>query len=242
MTRTLAIIPARSGSKGLPNKNIKELKHHPLIGWSIEACKKSKLITDIIVSTDSKIYAEIANSYGASTPFLRPKALSTDQSTDFDFIHHAIEYFDKTNKDYQNIVHIRPTTPLRDPILIDQAISKFQQSENSSALRSVHEMSETAFKAFEINEYSFLKQIGSSKNNNIDFANKPRQQFPNTYQANGYVDVLSVNFIKNNNLIHGDKVLPFVTPQVTEIDNINDFNRLEFELASNPDLYNKVFN
>lgn len=237
----LAIIPARLGSKGLINKNIKELHDHPLIGWSIEACKKSNLITDIVVSTDSKIYAEIANSYGASTPFLRPKRLSTDRSTDYDFILHAIKFFDNLNKKFKYVVHIRPTTPFRDPKLIDQAITKFQLSENCSSLRSVHEMSETAFKSFEINELSFLKQIGFSKNNNIDFANAPRQQFPKTYQANGYVDVLSVNFINENNLIHGDRVIPFVTPQAIEVDNIIDFNRLEFELKSNPEIYNRVF-
>ena len=91
----IAIIPARGGSKGLPKKNIKKLYGYPLISYSIIASKLSKLINRTIVSTDSKEIAKIAQDYGAEVPYLRPKNISKDSSTDYEFIYHAINWFKK---------------------------------------------------------------------------------------------------------------------------------------------------
>ena len=93
MKKVYALIPARSGSKGLPDKNIMKLNDHPLLGWSIAAAKNCKLIDRVIVSTDSKEYADIALSYGAEVPFIRPIKLSSDTSSDFDFVDHALNFF-----------------------------------------------------------------------------------------------------------------------------------------------------
>ena len=86
--KILCIIPARSGSKGIPHKNIKNLCGKPLLSWSIEQAQKSKHYMRIIVTTDSEEYAEIARKYGAETPFIRPKEISQDLSTDLEFIQH----------------------------------------------------------------------------------------------------------------------------------------------------------
>lgn len=240
MSSIVALIPARAGSKGVPHKNIKPLGGRPLIEWSIKACLKSQLIDRVIVSTDSPEYAELAIELGAEAPFLRPSEISADRSTDYDFIVHALDWLAANGGEPQHVVHIRPTTPYRDPALIDQAIKVFLSEAKATALRSVHEMSESAYKTFEIAPAGQLMRLGSDSTA-LDAANNARQQFPATYQANGYVDVLSSRFIRTNGLIHGDWVMPFITPTVIEVDTIDDFVHLEFLLDRNRAFFDKLF-
>ena len=151
-SKVTAIIPARSGSKGIADKNILLINNKPLIAFSINAALKSENIDRVIVSTDSEKYAEIARFYGAETPFLRPKNISSDTSTDLEFFEQAINFFEE-NDNYvpEYFVHLRPTTPLRDPKVMDEAIDKFLNADKSyTALRSCHAMSESSYKTFEI--------------------------------------------------------------------------------------------
>lgn len=240
MMKTFALIPARSGSKGVTDKNVIELNGHPLLGWSIAAAKQSKLIDRIIVSTDSNEYATIAKSYGAEVPFIRPKKISNDTSTDLEFIEHALDFFKNEYSEPSYLVHLRPTTPLRDPKLIDAAINLVMKKSECSSLRSVHEMSETAYKTLEIDDLNYLKPIGLIDCSSID-NNAPRQVFPKTYQANGYVDVLISSHIRKNKNIHGDNCIPFLTNYAIEIDCADDFKYLEYTLSQDNNL-DKIFN
>ena len=240
MSKVIALIPARSGSKGVPNKNTRLLGGHPLIAWSIMAAKKARSVDRVIVSTDSYEYAQLAIQLGAEAPFLRPAEISGDRSTDFDFIAHALDWFADNGGEPEYIVHIRPTTPFRDPAQIDAAVSLFQNSKIATALRSAHEMSESAYKTFEIAPDGQFKRLGAD-GTALDAANNARQQFPATYQANGYVDVLSTRFIRDNGLIHGDWVLPFITPTVVEVDTEDDFALLEYQLARTPNISTQLF-
>ena len=239
--KVIAIIPARSGSKGLRNKNIRLLGGHPLLAWSIIVCKKTKLIDYVLVSTNSKKYAKIAIKYKAQVPFLRPSNISQNFSTDYEFIDHALNKLNKLKINPEIIVHIRPTTPLRDPRQIDKAIKHFIRSKSRiTALRSVHEMSETAYKAFEISHKKLLKPI-FDKIKFLDKKNLPRQKFKKTYVANGIVDIYSVSFIKKNKMLLGSKVVPFITSPATEVDNINDFKYLEYQVRKNKKILSKIF-
>lgn len=240
MRKIVALIPARSGSKGVSNKNICELGGFSLLAWSIAACKASTLIDRIIVSTDSEEYSNIAIKEGAEVPFLRPVEIAGDRSTDYDFIKHALDWFLQNGGEPEYIVHIRPTTPFRDPALIDQAVAAFINNPHATALRSVHPMSESAYKTFEIASGGQLKRIASD-NTELDAANNARQQFPSTYIANGYVDVLSTAFIRKMQLIHGNNVLPFITPVVNEVDTADDFVMLDLELKNHPEYINRIF-
>lgn len=241
MAKVVALIPARAGSKGVPNKNVRLLGGHSLLSWSIAACLKSPSIDRVIVSTDSAEYAELAQKLGAEAPFLRPASISGDRSTDYDFIVHALDWLAAEKGEPNYVVHIRPTTPLRDPQLIDDAVAAFIAAPNATALRSVHEMPESAYKTFEIAAGGQLKRLGAD-NTDLDSANNARQQFPDTYQANGYVDVLSTIFIRKAKLIHGDCVMPFITPTVVEVDTEDDFAHLEFQLTQMPNILQKLFN
>lgn len=241
MPSAFALIPARSGSKGVRHKNVKLLGDHPLIEWSIAACKAATLINRIIVSTDSEEYAQISRGMGAEVPFLRPAEISGDRSTDYDFIKHALDWFSQNGGEPEYIVHIRPTTPYRDPTLIDQAVVALINQPQATALRSVHPMSESAYKTFEIAPGGQLKRV-ASESTELDTANNARQEFPVTYIANGYVDVLSTAFIREKNLIHGNHVLPFITPVVNEVDTEEDFSMLEMELQNHPEFSTRLFN
>lgn len=230
MSKTVCIIPARSGSKGIINKNVINLGGHPLIAWSIKAALESKLINQVYVSTDSEEYKQIALKYGATVPFLRPKNISKDNSTDIEFIQHFLGYLKSENKTPELLVHLRPTTPLRNPKIIDKAIKTYQKDKFTS-LRSVHKISTPIEKIFKLNNgvlESFLYETS-----NLDEYNKPRQEFVQAYEANGYVDILNVNYVLKYKLLHGNKCKAFITNRTHDIDEVDDFNELEYFLNNN---------
>jgi CMP-N,N'-diacetyllegionaminic acid synthase len=235
--KVFALVTARSGSKGVPDKNIKHIGGHSLLDWSIKSSLKSQSITQVYLSTDSQDYANIGKECGALVPFLRPKELASDTANDLDVIKHFLSVIDDKP---DALVHIRPTTPLRDPSILDKAIVMFFNKKNElTSLRSVHEMSESAYKSFEVNDKGFLATIGSVES--AEKANLPRQAFPKTYVANGYVDVLEPNYIFKENKLHGDKILAFQTPVVTEVDSIEDLEYLEWQIIKQPQLLKTVF-
>jgi CMP-N,N'-diacetyllegionaminic acid synthase len=237
----VAIIPARSQSKGVPNKNVLPLNGIPLIGYSIQAALLSKNIDRVIVSTDSAEYADVAKKYGAEVPFLRPEKYSRDDSNDIEFLIHLLEWFGlEDQRKPELLVHLRPTTPLRNPRVIDDAINLFLDN-NYSSLRSCHEMTQSSYKTFEI-ENELLKCLCNEDGFNIEKTNKHRQSYTPTYDANGYVDILRSKLILEEGLMHGDKVHGFKTNQMFEIDNINDLEFLEYIISKKPELFNTLFN
>ena len=121
--KVLGITLARGGSKSIKNKNIAKILNKPLIYYTIKEAKKSKFISDYIVSTDSKKIAKVANFYGANTPFIRPKKLSKDSSTSVDALIHAVKFMEKKNKTkYDFIVELMCTNPLKKSSDIDKII------------------------------------------------------------------------------------------------------------------------
>jgi N-acylneuraminate cytidylyltransferase len=229
----VALIPARSGSKGVPNKNIKTLGGIPLIAWTIRASLKSKRISRTIVSTDLDEYAKISREFGADVPFIRPSSISTDKSGDIEFVLHALEFFKSEARKPDFIIHLRPTTPFRDPQVIDSAVDLFLSKPELTSLRSVHEMSESAYKTFEISDHGILKStfIGDI---NVDGSNVSRQSFPTTYAANGYVDVLKTSYIESSQQLHGNNAFGYETDFVQEVDSEEDFDFLEFQVRNYP--------
>ena len=235
--KVIALVTARSGSKGVPDKNIKNIGGHSLLDWSIKSSLKTQSISNVYLSTDSEIYSNIGKECGALVPFLRPEELASDTAKDLDVIKHFLSVIDEKP---DALVHIRPTTPLRDPSILDKAIEMFfSKKDELTSLRSVHEMSESAYKSFEVNDKGFLSTIGSIESG--DKANLPRQVFPKTYVANGYVDVLDPNYILKENKLHGHKILAFQTPVVTEVDSIEDLEYLEWQITKQPQLLKTIF-
>lgn len=224
---TYAIIPARGGSKGVPRKNIKLLKGFPLIAYSIAAAKLSKKIDRVIVSTESLTIRKIALTYGAEVPFMRPAEFAQDGSPDIDFIKHAIDWFIRNETDQPYLfVHLRPTTPLRDPVLIDKAIDSLIIDDNATSLRSVHEQAQPPQKMFGI-ENRFLTGLFPHETR-PEYYNLPRQAFPKAYNPNGYVDIIKTEYVKQHNMLHGPRMIGFMTPRTIDIDKPDDFDYLDY--------------
>lgn len=222
----IAIIPARSGSKGIADKNLKELKGHSLLEWAIKAAIKSNEIDRVFVSTDSEYYAELAVSYGAEVPFLRPEEISGDDATDIEFLEHFLSMTSNLKINPSFLVHLRATSPTRISVVLDEAINTFRKNPECTSLRSIHKMSESAYKTFEVTEENLLVTTFERKSD-IELSNKARQSFPKTYFANGYVDILRPELIIRDGLMHGNKVFAYQTSPIIEVDNWDDFNLLE---------------
>ena len=241
MFKVAALIPARSGSKGIKDKNLTKIGGKTLLEWSINACKRCDSIGEIIISTDSEKYAEHASEMGGFVPFLRPKNISNDNSTDYEFFEHYLNWACENSSLPDLIAHIRPTTPFRDPKILEKAIRYYKDNEKKlTSIRSVHAMSESAYKTFEISNEGLLTTI-FNHDSELDSSNNARQKFPLTYVANGYVDLISTEFTLKSKKIHGNKVLPFLTPTSHELDTIEDLDLLEFQLMKNSEIFAKVF-
>lgn len=222
----VAIIPARSGSKGVPIKNIKLLGGFPLLAYSVVAAKLSKQINRVVVSTDSQEFAQIAKHYGAEVPFLRPAVLAKDKSTDLEYIRHAINWFLKNERKIaEYFVILRPVTPLREPEIIDKAIRLIKRKKLATSLRSGHPAPESPYKWFTKKGQYFKAAFGKHSN---DYINLPRQGFPTVYNPDGYVDVIKTSFVLKRNLLFGGRMLAFVSPVCYEIDTEEDFDWLSF--------------
>ncbi len=227
--KILALIPARGGSKGVPNKNIKDLGGFPLISYTITSAIESKMINRVIVSTDYKEIADISKKYGAEVPFLRPARISSDKSTDIEFVTHSLDYLEEKEKYIPDvIVLLRPTTPLREVNYIDDAIKKLLNSNMATSLRSSHLVSESPYKWFLMEDGLYTPICDKYT---LDDTNKPRQFFPEVYIPNGYVDIFKTDLIKKSNSLFGENILGYITPIGHEIDTIDDFEYLEYQVS-----------
>lgn len=229
--KVLALIPARGGSKGVPKKNIKLLENFPLISYTIAAANLSKKIDKVVVTTDSKEIADIALSFNAEVPFIRPSNLASDLATDIDFVIHSLDWLE-ANENYipDLVVLLRPTTPLREVNYIDDAIELLINNEIATSLRSSHIVSESPFKWFVIKD-GFYTPICDKYS--LEDTGKPRQFFPDVYIPNGYVDIIKTNFIKTHNSLYGNHILGYTTPTGHEIDTLDDFEYIEFQISKN---------
>ena len=225
----IALIQARGGSKGVPGKNIRLFANHPLIAWSIVACNLAKSIERTILTTDDEEIAQVGRKYGAEVPFLRPSEFATDDATDFPVIRHALEWLrDHEGHVPEYVVQIRPTTPLREPAILNNAIAALRAAPEATGLRSVFEMPETAWKSFELKNGCLDSLASRLPGMGPEAENLPRQAFPATYVGQGYVDILRSAVVLDQGQAYGDKVLGFETPDCGEIDVESDFRKLDF--------------
>ena len=233
--KILTIIPARSGSKGVPNKNIKKFRDKPLLAWSIEQAKQTEYYKNmkIIVSTDSEKYKEIALKWGAEVPFLRPKEISQDLSTDYEFINHAINWL-KINQNYipDIILHLRPTQPHRKIEDINKCLKIFIENINDfDSLRTVIPFEKSPYKMYVINENK-LEPLFNQVNSIKEPFNQCRQKLPQTYLHNGYIDIYKTSVIKNG-ILSGEKIYPYIMSKndTIDIDTEEDWKKAELFLS-----------
>lgn len=216
------IIPARAGSKSIKKKNIKLLGDYPLLAYSIAAAKLTPLVRETIVSTDSQEMADIALKYGAKVPYLRPETISQDDSLDIEFFKYHVEYLKKNNLPLPDfILHLRPTTPLRDIKEIQRAIETLLHDNKATSLRSAHKTHLTPYKMFQKNDNYFDPFLESKLAK--EFYNLPRQAFPDAYIPNGHIDIVKTAIFENSDILHGDYIYLFETQTSVDIDVLDDF-------------------
>ena len=191
---------------------------------------QSKYISRVIVSTDSEEIREISLSLGGEAPFLRPAELAQDDTLDWPVFHHALEWLSKHEGYHPEIVvHLRPTTPLRRPENVDEAVEMLIENPDADSVRSVSPPLQNPFKMWTLGQ-PYLKPL-------IDIGipepyNQPRQKLPTVYWQNGYVDVTRPSTILEKNSMTGDCILPFVMEEqfVVDIDKPFSLRLAEFLL------------
>jgi len=230
MTNTLALIPARGGSKGIPRKNIRNFAGYPLIAWSIAAAKQSKLVTRIIVSTDDEEIAAVAREHGAETPFLRPAELAQDKTTDLPVFEHALQWLAK-HEGYRPkvVVQLRPTSPIRPKSMVDDAINILLNHPDADCVRGVVPAAQNPYKMWRFDDVNapmnpLLKVKGVAEPYNA-----PRQILPATYWQTGHIDAIRVSTIIKKKSLTGDAVYPLmIDPAYTvDIDALADWAKYE---------------
>jgi len=220
MTRPeiLAIVPARGGSKSIPRKNLIPIGGRPLIAYSIEQARTSRLVTRTVVSTDDAEIAAVARVHGGEVPFMRPAEYAQDMSPDIDVFRHALQWLvDHEGYRPDLVVHLRPTGPVRRVELIDRAIALMLEHPEADALRSVSAPTQTPYKMWRI-EGDYLRPLLTLKGVTEPYC-MPRQALPEVWWQNGYVDIIRPRTILELGLMCGRTVLPFVVDElILEID------------------------
>ncbi|NLY76513.1 MAG: acylneuraminate cytidylyltransferase family protein [Tissierellia bacterium] len=207
----LAVIPARGGSKGIPRKNIIKINGKPLIQYTIDAAKGSKYLDRIIVSTEDVEIANIAAECGAEVPFLRPKELATDETRTIDVLLDTIKKLRFLGYEYDYIVLLQPTQPLRESFHIDEAIEKIVDAKAESLI-SVSEVKEHPILMKIIDENNETKSLlGCS-------SDVRRQDFQKVYKVNGaiYINKINNNFNENTSL--NDNKLAYIMDKKYDLD------------------------
>lgn len=211
--KTLAIIPARSGSKGIRNKNIKQLCGLPLIVYTINAALLSNCFDTVMVSTDSQEYANISKQYGAEVPFLRSKNNSNDNSNTWDAVREVLDKYKISGKEFDYVAVLQPTSPLRTKCDIQNAFTILTKN-NVSNIISVVEVGHPIQWCFKIDEMGTVKDFAKSP-----YIYKRRQELEKYYHENGAIYIVGANKIidKNYNL-YEDNCFAYIMNKNNSID------------------------
>jgi CMP-N-acetylneuraminic acid synthetase len=211
--KILAVITARGGSKGIPRKNIKELAGKPLIEYTVNVAKKSKVITDLILSTDDQEIADICKNLGVDVPFLRPSKLANDKATHLEVMRHALQFMEEKYKvKFDYTIILQPTSPFRLVEDIDNTIKKMIDlgSDSAVSITEIEENHPIKIKKFEndrVSSFCFEEKEGTR-----------RQDLPIAYKRSGAVYAMKRDLIINENKLYGDFVAGYVIPNERSID------------------------
>lgn len=216
--RNIAIIPARSGSKGLADKNIKELAGRPLIAYTIEAALKSEMFETVMVSTDSARYAEIAREYGAEVPFLRSKEASSDTASSWDVVKEVLNKYIEAGKAFDTLMLLQPTSPLRTAQNIREAYEEMEAKE-ANAVVSLCEMEHSPQQCNALPENLSLEGFvrRSSKG-------KRRQDMETFYRFNGAIYLVKTDAFRRNADIYSDRCFAYLMSRRESVDIDDEFD------------------
>jgi len=225
MANILGIIPARSGSKGIPKKNIKLLGGKPLIAYTIEVAQKSQLLTHLIVSTDDEEIAKVAREFGAEVPFLRPKELASDQTLMLPVIQHAVKFMEeREGVKFDYIATLQPTSPFRLVEDIDSGLKLLIKSGADSVVSLVevdsnsHPIKIKKLVGNQVLPYCFEEPEGFL-----------RQDFKPAYKRSGALYINCRDLVVKESKFYGDNIAGYILPPERSIDIDDEFDWLKAE-------------
>jgi len=220
---TLAIIPARCGSKSIPFKNIVDLCGKPLIAYSIESAIESEVFEDLIVSTDCEEIASISKKLGARVPFMRPSKIATDSSSSLSVVQHCLEFLEKEeDKKYDFVMLLQPTNPMRKVEWIKEALRMLEESPKFDSVVSIVDVGAIhPHRMYQINSDKSLNPFVE----NIKNPMLARQELPRVYIRSGDIYLTRVKCIQEKKSLIGDKSLgmevkPLETVNIDELDDL----------------------
>ena len=224
MLRTLGIIPARGGSKGVPRKNIRELAGKPLIAWTIEAAKSSRL-DRVIVSTDDPEIASTAEKFDAEVPFIRPADMATDLAPIIPVLQHALNFCEESGNRFDAVMMLQAPCPMRLASDIDEAISQMEADPDSTAVISVVPVEELHPARMKYIEDGVLIDPPFCE----AYENQPRQELEPTYLRSGAIYLVRRNTLMEDDSLKGTRCLAKIMPKKRSVNIDSPF---DFELAS----------
>jgi CMP-N,N'-diacetyllegionaminic acid synthase len=220
--RILGVIPARGGSKGIVKKNIRPVLGKPLIAYTIEATQRSHLLTRTIVSTDDPHIRATAKHFGADVPFLRPKNLAKDRSLALDVLNHAISALKNEGEEYDYVMMLQPTSPLRRAQDIDACIT-LAVNRNADSVFSMKRLSDFAVEKLKVIRNGVIRPFLQEEHGQ----SAPRHHGPDIYKRNCAIYLTKTNLIEKGDQF-GKKSLAYVMPEERSLD-INE--HVDLELA-----------
>ncbi len=219
----VALIPARGGSKRVPDKNIRPLAGHPVIAYTIAAALDSEIFTEVIVSTDSEHYAGVAKHYGAQVPFLRPKELAGDQSPDIEWLSYTLGRLQDAGRSYDCFSILRPTSPFRLPKTIQRAWHEFSTQIGVDSLRAVEKCTQHPAKMWVVrgNRMMPLLPLGPAEQ---PWHSSQYPSLPEIYVQNASLEIAWSRVVLKNRTIAGNVVMPFFTTGYEGFDVNNEYD------------------
>jgi len=206
----VALIPARSGSKRVPDKNIRPLGRHPLIAYTILAAKESGVFDAIVVSTDSERYAEIARSFGAEVPFLRPAAQAGELSPDIEWVRWTLQELEQRGRKFDAFSILRPTSPFRTAATIRRAWNEFQSDAGADSLRAVQKCGEHPAKMWIVSDDRMSPVLQNPDPYGAPWHSMPYQALPEIHVQNASLEIAWSRVVEQDS-ITGNRIRPFLT-------------------------------
>jgi N-acylneuraminate cytidylyltransferase len=209
-SKSVAFIPARSGSKRVPNKNIKPLGGHPMLAYTVRAAIDSGVFDAVICATDSEAYADIARHYGAEVPFLRSTEISGDKSPDIEWVVWMLKQLQAQGRDFQVFSILRPTSPFRLPQTIRRAWEVFSKDMSADSLRAIEKCKQHPGKMWVVRGPRMLPVMPFT-NGTTPWHSSQYAALPEIYAQDASLEIASTRIALEQNSIAGEAIIPFIS-------------------------------
>jgi CMP-N,N'-diacetyllegionaminic acid synthase len=238
----VGLIPARAGSKRVPNKNVRELGGHPMLAYSICAALDSGVFTKVIVSTESESIAALARRYGAEVPFLRPEAFAGDKSPDIEWVQHVLSSLVERGERFECFAILRPTSPFRQAQTIRRAFAQFVTDGRADSLRAVEKCAQHPAKMWLVEGARMRPLMTNPDPAGTPWHSTPYQALPPIYVQNASLEIARCDAPLRLRTIAGNSIMPFLTEGLEgfDINDPDDWLLAEHHVAADPSLLPSV--